>query len=242
MQKNLELSKIISTFANANKLNYYIMEPIKIDSYLNGNLSVEQKVTIINAWEEERGGEAEEAIFDLFDNADDIAIFSRLYGEQSLRRCRDIGRFWIGGLAFYDNVENRVPGVCPNPIKCYDNNDINNFFNNIIDEFGNYIIAYLTDCENVDLANLNESFDFAINVSQLHNDIHNPRIPMIVKYDREWELDVKNQIDLKEVDGADNELWWKVMTIGFEELWMDNYYGRMALVNTQKKEIWWCYF
>lgn len=242
MQKNLELSNIISTFANANKLNNYNMSTMKIDSYLNANLSVEQKVTIINAWEEERGGEAEEAIYDILNNAEDIANFTQLYGQQSWLRCRTIGRFWLGGLAFYDNEANRQPGVCPNRIKCLDETAIDNFFKDIIDAFGDFVIAYLTDVKDVDLASLNKSLGYAINVSQLHTDIHNPRIPMIAKYDREWELDVKGKIDLKEVDGGDNEIWWKVMTIGFDEIWMDNLCGRMALVDTMRNQTWWCYF
>ena len=212
-----------------------------IRKYLNTNLSVEQKVTIINAWEENRGGEAEEAIFDICNDADDIKHFATLYGQQTWLRCRDKGRFWLGGLAFYDNIENRTP-CCINKIQCMSESCIATMFNGVIDEFGEFIIRYITENKNVDIASLNQSFDFAINVSQLHTDIHNPRIPMIAKYDREWELDVKGKIDFKEVDGGDNEIWWKVMTIGFDEIWMDNCCGRMALVDTMRNQTWWCYF
>lgn len=72
--------------------------PIHLSSFLKKGMSLEEKVKLINAWEEDRGSDGE-WVYDLDDDEDSMAWIG-LYGVPALYECRAIGRYWMGGWQF----------------------------------------------------------------------------------------------------------------------------------------------
>jgi len=70
-----------------------------------------------------------EYIFNL-DDSDDDNDFATLYGTQTYYRCRKTSKYWMGGVNFYDNIENKDCCSC-SKIFAVDEDNINK----LLDDF-----------------------------------------------------------------------------------------------------------
>lgn len=86
------------------------MTKVILLNFVKSNLSFEDKVAIVNAWEGWRSGEVYENVFDLFGDKEDIESFTYLYGAMTYDRCKKTHRFWVGGWNYYDDKKNYAMG------------------------------------------------------------------------------------------------------------------------------------
>lgn len=136
-------------------INEYMETPKKnsknLIDYIKAT-TLEEKVNLINKWEEDRGADGD-AVYDL-DNTDDARYWLDMYGVNSLYECRAIGRYWMGGWQFSYKGINKQDGIIA---ECWNVNDASfeTFLNNILvcdieDRYEGYIKDNYTYQENAD--------------------------------------------------------------------------------------------
>lgn len=188
--------------------------------YVKENLTLDEKVAIINAWETYRGAEGYEYVFDLKDT-NDADDFIKLYGSQTLSSCRAKSRYWLGGLNFYADERNKCIGR-KDCIKHVDSLDACvilecSVYPHIADTFFSMVHGENTTKL---IAKLNNDFGYLIDFNAMYNDKYKVKI-----FGRLWSKTDKKDDFLSDKD------WWCVLQINGGHLYMNNVIGGMMWVD-----------
>jgi len=121
----------------------------KLKDFVKKGITFEEKIQIIEAYEEDRGSSGE-FVYDL-DLQSDAWAWVELYGIKNLYACRKLTRFWLGGYNFKCGEEGNKPsafGLHANNIdyhldhfideiediiECRDIKDLNGCYYNLVD-------------------------------------------------------------------------------------------------------------
>ena len=117
------------------------MENKSLKPFIKAN-TLEDKVAIINDWEDDRGALDSECIFDLTDGEDQRA-FIELYGQRAFDVRYLKGRFWMGGCNFFCDIAEKNM-LCGHEVYEVSQTNIDDMLNNIISEIEDRAIGYLT--------------------------------------------------------------------------------------------------
>lgn len=188
--------------------------------YVKENLTLDEKVAIINAWETYRGAEGYEYVFDLEDT-DDAKDFVLQYGNQTLSSCRKKARYWLGGLNFYADERNKCIGreTC---IKVVDSLYASIILEKAVYPYITYTFFDFVHGQNTAklIEKLRNDFGYLIDFTAMYNDKYKVQI-----FGRLW-----SKTDKKD-DFLSNKDWWVVLQINGGHLYMNNVIGGMMWVD-----------
>lgn len=97
--------------------------------------TLEEKIALINYWEDDRGADDTEFIADLTKaDSDNAMAFVNLYGMQAYERCKKANRYWVCGNAYYANEEDSLSPYRLKKIWAVTEESVEPFLENAIDE------------------------------------------------------------------------------------------------------------